>query len=103
VCRGCAVRRPYQLFAIGRKHRESVEIAFGGNLLKTGSVGVDQKQMEIISFGGLVIARKNDFFTIGRKKRSPVGFSQVGDLAEVAAICITNADLHIGRHYQVLG
>lgn len=97
-----AVRRPYQFFAIGRKHGESIKVTFGCNLFEAATIEVNQEKMKIVPFFRLVVARENNFFAVGGKKRCPVGFAQVGNLFQVAAIHIAGVNLHLCRHNQVL-
>ena len=69
------VRGPHKFLPIGRKHWECVEITIRSYLFDACSIKVYHKQVKVVSFCRLVVARKNDLFAIGSKKRRPVGFA----------------------------
>ena len=50
------VGREDQFFSIGTEHREGIEQALAGNLLKPAAVFIDHKQLKIVSFFAVVIA-----------------------------------------------
>src|SRR6185312_5463185 len=81
------VGRPDQLLAVWTEHGEAVEGGVGGNLLQSGSVRVDEKNVEVAELGiGVVVGREDDLFAVGGPRWAKAGAAQVGDLALVGSV-----------------
>ena len=96
------VRGEDQLFAVVRKHRESIKHRIPGDLFKTAAIEVYHKKVEIEAPAAGIIGTEDDLFTGVMKIGSPIGLPQVGDMFQIAAIHIAGKDFHRNRRHKTL-
>src|SRR5262249_55411970 len=97
------VGRPDQLLPIVGEHRKSVESLVKGDLLKSGTVAVDQEQIGIgtARIGVINIGSENNLAAVWMEIRRKICGAVLCELSLVAAVRPHNHDFKFGRHDKI--
>ena len=90
------------MLAILAKHRESVEGFVECNLFETGTIDIDDVEIEISASFTIDIGRKNDPLSIGVKERGKTRLSKICDLLHIFPVGIHYVYFQDGWPEQII-
>ena len=88
-----SVRREDQVRSIGGEHGKAIEGFVERDPLETGSVLVDDEEIEVSALGIMPVRTEDDPLPVGMPERTEARTTQVGHLPQIAPVSIHREDL----------